>query len=556
MALSFSDVGLGGAATATSKRNEEDDRRLRMHKILKSIGRPTGRVSEDSIARLSRRLGLTNDIDVEKLTPMELERVVGNRSNHIGGNKILVEVALKAQVPERVEVTFDTENEGLETLAAPAGEILLRDLRATDDGGVTSNLDRFATNLEYLARIDRLSSNQLNCFEALSGVYSSLRRSYIEERKTYGEAEIVRRRSGKPTAHEGRKLGISTEYWRPATHVTASESADTIMHNDDSHSNPPIEDVEEKGVYRLLLEVEPSSAALYPPLRVSDHWLDLQTTGMPDSIPWQEPPPTYTSSPANSSIIDAMAIDTGIPLLPDVRFVARLSPPVILPWQIASSILQSCGVSVPQIFVAPPSWLSLLTGQAAGPYTAVQQVLSPGHDGENGDVVHHYTFDAAKPQDWAYKLTDLPFSHPRQLVEALPVLRQWACFGELVQGVLSPSQDLAHDGASTAPLSLALSLSELLTPPPTPPESAERATIPIDITLTTTPVPMLSISVPTSGSNAANSKVFNVRTLLNGEVVVSTQGSVESEKKAAKALEACGDLGLWVEWLRTSVANV
>src|SRR6185436_10500093 len=107
-------------------------------------------------------------------------------------------------------------------------EVLKRDL--TPPPGVASinlTLDRFANNLQRLAQLDKLSTPQVNCFEAISGVYRSLRRLFEHEKKAAmavfdmlqpdaeekAEREVMCSRSGKPAMNASRTMGLSLQYW-------------------------------------------------------------------------------------------------------------------------------------------------------------------------------------------------------------------------------------------------------------------------------------------------------------------------------------------------------
>ena len=52
---------------------------------------------------------------------------------------------------------------------------------------ITKNLDKFSKNLERLAKLDKLngpmSSQNFNCFEAIAGVYTSLKKLFDHEKK-------------------------------------------------------------------------------------------------------------------------------------------------------------------------------------------------------------------------------------------------------------------------------------------------------------------------------------------------------------------------------------
>lgn len=579
MGMTMSDFSLPTSG-GPPKRSEDEERRAKMRKVLKSIGKPKGRVSEEGIARVSRSLGFANDIDAEKLTAEERERKVGNRAIGIGGHKIVVEVDLKNHVPRSVQVSFDTENEGLAAQADAAGKVLLDDLPIAPGVAFNAKLDRFALNLERLARIDRLCANQVNCFEALSGVYACLRRLYEQETAVSKELDVMRKRSGRPVVHTNGRLGTSIEYWQERAHVPQSSPSDGDMDVDDKSGSDNAEQGGKDAIFTLRIGIEPSPAALYPSIRLSDTWLpdplELPVTNSAEVLPWQDPPPTLISSGVEA---DAMAIDSS-QKLPNLRFTAKLDPPLVLPYQVASAVLQSVGLPAPQVFITQAWHAQVLDPTSTTPFdpnkdslstTIEQSVLSIWKERET-EVTHHYVVEVMKP-DMAYKLEELPFSHPRQLIEALPTLRQWACFGSLIQGIFGGSitgdngRRFADDSKLADGITYShhatLSLDDILTPPTTPSPFDDK--LPVSISLSTSPVPALSLNFPSSSEGSTLGNV-SVQILPNAELVVTSHESIpgavtaasmedsaedKSGRQMARALELCGDVGVWIEWLKS-----
>ncbi|KAK3657816.1 hypothetical protein LTR56_002195 [Elasticomyces elasticus] len=487
MGLTMSDLGVNAGAGAP-KRNEDEERRTKMRKVLKSIGKPKGRVSEEAINRISRRVGFDVGLDHETAEErVKNASLVGNRTSDIAGKKILIDVALK---------DFD-------------------------------------------------------CFEALSGIYTSLRGLYKHESAVSNELDVLRRKGGKPMAHADGQIGFSIAYWE-------SDEQPLKEYKHDSRE-----------LFKLDLGIERSSASLYPSARVSEQWLldsvNLSTTDAEPSIPWQEPPPTLV---APSTGGDAMPVDGEPKNLPDLRFTANLDPPIILPWQLATNVLQTLGVSMPQLIVYPPSWHSMLLDPTTTvPFNAMDsRAITSARDvlvmrnGEESETSHSYALDVAKP-DGGYKLEQLPFAHPRQLVELLPTLRQWACFGSLVRSLFAGSNAAADTLSTPGNVAakrnppLPFSLDDLLTPPATPPKDEKLA---VSVSLATTPVPTLSlVFAAATGKPVCNVAVQvlqnGVLSVLGAQHFAVGDGEGIAGKKLADALEACGDVGVWIEWLRTQV---
>jgi len=581
--LNLPTPGLGGAAMMPSmselgltvsgaKRNEDDERRTKMRSILKSIGKPKGRVSEEGIARICRRVGFANDIDADKLKPDDPK--VGNRVITTAGNTTVIEIDLRNQVPCNVQVAYSVQSKALDEQGEKASKVLLKDLKAPDGVALQTKLDRFARNLENLARLDRLSLPGVNCFEALAGVYTSLRRLYEQEKaatkallggKAAGSAdtmdkEVMCRKSGRPMAHERNKLGLAIEYWQ-STDYDGREETEAEADGRTRESQPLSAEKADR-MFTLRIEAEAASANLYPALRISETWLPdpLDLTG-DINIPWQVPPPTFVAADAGDIVID------GQQKLPDLRFIAKLEPPVVMPYQTAMNILAAVGVTQAPIMITPPSqYAALLLGQASGAtggpqsmtfsVSADREVLSY-QDEQETTVRHCYTLSSVKP-DWGFTLAELPFSHPRQVIELLPTLRQWACTSQLLKATFK-SQALSAAQAtvpSTTDISYDDSLDDLLDAPP------ETDGVPITIALATSPTPTFDLTFPSLRTNNVTTTSISVQILPNGNVTISAQeGLLNADaadvpaklNKLAKALESCDDLGVWLEWLRTSI---
>lgn len=579
MVPTMSDLGL--TASGGQKRNEDEERKARLRRILKSIGKPKGRVSEDGIARVARRVGFENDIDHEKLTPAELERRVGNRQMGIAGQSIVLDVTLKNHEPQSVQVAFANEFAGLEELGERAGKVLLANLKMEESKGVGvgETLDRFAMDMEWLAQIDRFSKQKVDCFAALSGLYSSLKRLHEQEMagvkngssgatsEQLQALDTMCKKSGTPLSHEHGRLGLSVDYWEDQRTITPERKDEDVMDVDNAHNESAASDAGR--VYTLRLEIEQSTPELYPPIRVSDSWLpdplDLTSTEPLQGIPWQDPPPTFLKSEDDG---EAMAVD-GSQKLPELRFVAKLDPPIVMPWQTATNIMNAVGAPAPQAFPTPSLYHALLLGDAhvqladtSSTVTAQQEVLAVRQGGQEEEVHHAYRLNIAKAE-FGYKLEELPFSHPRQLVELLPTLRQWACVGKLLKQTFSPNNlsSKPHPAASdvefdpTSQLeAVDLSSSNL--------DSLLSGTkldldgkLPVDITFVATPTPNLSLTFPALDSSKGNI-MASVLVQPNGEfVTILPKRGVEVRpvRKPARALDILNDLGIWVEWIRSDI---
>jgi hypothetical protein len=563
MASTMSELGLSLTVSGGHKRNEDEERRGKMRRILKKIGRPRGRISEEGICRVGRRVGFENDIDGEDLKEMERLGKVGNRAVTIAGKTVFVEVDMKNHVPREVTTGLQMEGDSLSEMAAKAGEVLFDSLKDTD------NLAGFAKGVDWIANIDRLGAGKINGFEALGGIYGSLRRLFDEEVRHAeesgttgrGNAEmlVMCKRSGKPVQHERGALGISLDYWQESRAALSRNTSDTAMDIDSSgplatSSTPP-------GLHSLHIDLERCPPEMYTPIRIAFDWLPEKFTIDPTiPLPWQEPDATFLSStgPDDSMAGNDLSNDEQ-KLLPSLRFLAKLDPPVVLPWQTATALLTTFGAIMPQPFPTPPLLQQLLIpapvlGSIGNEMH--KKVLVHRSPGAETEAQHVYRLHIAKAE-YGYRLDDLPFAHPRQLVENLPLLRQWGCFGALVQDVFADSATSSPPGVQSDSNGSRFAFQSNIRPR----EAAQSVvdSLSIDVTLASTPSPNLSLAFPALSGTKGIAVKLSVG--LNGEISVHgtiTEGTGKTAydidgkmaRKWARGLEVCGTVGIWIEWIR------
>lgn len=648
MNISLSDLGI-----SSRRGNEDEDRRVKMENVLAKLqGRKRGRtdasdphkfgrLSEEGVRRVSSWVGMEFDADKKDA------RHEGNRQISIAGKKaVVVDVSFKNNLPAKVDVSFFSEDSAVTAHQEAAAQVLLDDLTPPPGvAAINTKLDAFAANLETIAKLDKLSAaGQTDCFEAIAGLYTSLKKLYEHEKAaalalsevlgTEKEERVARevlsKKSGRPQMHARRKIGLSVEYWvesndsrcragpgngpqRREAETSSTPSGGSSKHKD------------QERLFALYLTAEPSDPNLYPSLRVSSSWLGDRVhvpasettspsallTGDP-SIDWQEPSPTYVPSD-EASAGDAMDLDGSAgqagntqQKLPNARFVAKLDPPLAMPWTIANQVLQSVGAQAGMDVDALSTYNNVLLHRATNANTSVlglanieiasavasstKTLLNRAKDGTEAEIQHQYEL-WIPGQEFGYVLRSIPFSHPRQIVQVLPVLRQWAALGSLLQNAFLPLRDLPNPGRNAAGTGSGeagaerqdrkkFSLAELLTPPRSPHEDAggdvdmtgtepaENATVcggggggvlPVDISLTTTPTPTLDIMFPLARVETGLGWV-SVGILGDGDVTILGQNLIEANKdgdglddaqlkRMARALEVVGDVGVWVEWL-------
>jgi len=333
-----------------------------------------------------------------------------------------------------------------------ASNLLLQDLTPPNISPILRRLDSFAKNLHRLADMDKpnghATAQNFNCFEAVSGVYTSLKKLFdhekkaamilIDSQKTHHEARaerhVLSKGSGRPAMNAHGVVGLSLDYWIKNRHVFAPElpAASPDAMDLDSRGQDPLEQ-SNPDVYSLLIECEASPNEIYPPARISSSWISSQVEKQADNglygpvIDWVEPPPTYLSNSATTDP-DSMALDvSGVGKLPDIRFVAKLNPPIVLPYIVAESILSAVGLDPPAEQM-PWHHYSLLNikdkaGQGVVGFEVPleRHIASEQRTQNRRSPCTHQNRLTLKTLTYARTITELPFSHPKQIVEVLPV---------------------------------------------------------------------------------------------------------------------------------------
>lgn len=602
-------TSVNGSMIRQQVRDQEEERRLRLESIVRLLGERWGYVSREGVERCARRVGL------ECLWEDEVPGSEG-RTLSIAGNLVFVDVMFLRGRDEVGSLTlgFPEREEGEWGKSAEKGaKALNRDLKGgTEDVSGYVSLKLFVENLQRLGALDRLGTGGVNCFDAVEGVGEALRKVWeiemkrrrqdketVEQEKL--ELEVMCKGSGKPTMHAGGRLGLALLFWMDRRLCAGRKRKADEMDIDDAAKDTA---TEKPSTWSINIECQPSSADLYPSIRVSNNWVseasEKPPAGQQEPFPstkndtshinWQDPLPTFTSS--EQSAPNAMDLDTNALLQqkpPDVRFVARVYPPVLVPLQTAVDIFNSVGL---QETLQPTTYDSLLLPNGDGSPSpsaterAVERIIhAPGKEDSSVEIKRHRYTLLTDAQPYARNIEEIPFSHPRQIVALLPVLRQWAFVASILRRCLqtSTNQDVGvgvmpnGGGAlrwdSDSPDSDADPDDDEHSSihPRSSPRSGLQKIEPtaIDIALSlSSSSPRISIIFPFKGELA--SIMFSVA--LNAEIkdveltVCSTSdaeamtedGTEKGEEMAArkekirKVLELSEDIGLLVEWIQKS----
>lgn len=212
--------------------------------------------------------------------------------------------------------------------------------------------------------------------------------------------------------HARGKIGLSIDYWTPRRFLPTPSS----------------------DVYRVLIEVAdaPTDYTLNPitPVRTSSHWVTPEIKkpaadslfGDPEDTvtDWLEPP------------LEELPNDQP----PSSRFIARLDPPVAVPFQDEIQLFNA-------LMLAPPAGIGADTLEAllgAG-RERERRVWVPGELLEEEDgVVHRYRMHGVRPV-YARLVHEVPFSHPKELAGVFAVLRQFVVVGTLLRSCFEAGVD-------------------------------------------------------------------------------------------------------------------
>lgn len=587
MQMTGSSGGINGILAA---HDQEEERKRRIEAIAAMVAARWGFVSQEGVERCAKRLGLD--------ALWEDGMGDGKRMLTIAGTAILLEVEFEAEEVMGCVLSFPGSGEEVGGRAAGGAEVLRRDLRG--EGYV--RLEGFVENMEILGRMDRLGGEKISCFAATDGMFRSLENLWrweLEREKQQGkevmEEEVMCRHSGRPRMHTRGRVGLALQYWMERRLVHGKEKETDGMDIDDEAAG---EVDDEADIWSAVIECEASSAELYPSIRVSDAWVS-QAVGKPapalpndipgndSSIDWQDPPPTLLPSeePADSAITVTDSNPLQQPKPPDVRFVAKFEPPVILPLQTALQVHNSVGSPISQDMILSTTYESLLLAgnqvpiPQPEPRTVEKTITTYDSTDTPTSHVHRYTL-FPQQQDWARAITHLPFSHPRQIIAVLPILRQWALTGTILRRAFDPDKDPtspredatnAHPSSEEHPpvptetfqtieAELAAFMASPLPNAPKPPSDKTRD---VQVTFKATPVPLFQISFPNAkyGDKLAG---LNFMIGLNGVVanVDVHTGSPEwgvgneREKEVVRMREVLGrvlevgeSIGVAVEWV-------
>ncbi|KAF2758305.1 hypothetical protein EJ05DRAFT_510246 [Pseudovirgaria hyperparasitica] len=467
MGLSMSGLGMGmvgGSSLGIGSRTDDERRRI-LESIVTLIGSRSGKVCEEGIRRAAKKVGLDTSVDEGKNNQKTITIA--------GTSSLMVDVHIRSDVVEKVNVECEAAPEAWKTSA----DVLLRDLTSQPgQSKLTLTLEKFSRNLEVLARFEKLSAPSFNCFAAISAVYNSLQKLFVHEKniatasldskspqlEEKAERHVMCKKSGRPRMNAGDRVGLSLEYWTDRRHVlhgdTVTSSAPNTPIVDHMETDEPVDIAHHLGpdrIHSIQIECESLPVGMYPAMRISDSWLSdmiekaddgLENIGEAlhgSKIDWLDPPPTYVQEDTEN--ISSMGNEKP----PGVRFMARFSPPLIVPLRVAVALTQDVNAPLAQDQYRAVAWDSLALhpgseGEICTALTGLNQIHSERlilvKDSEEIQRKHKNALHV--PNDgYGIVLEQVPFEHPRQLVQMLPILRRYAMLNSMLQTSFSPRSD-------------------------------------------------------------------------------------------------------------------
>ncbi|KAL5321674.1 hypothetical protein ACEPPN_009634 [Leptodophora sp. 'Broadleaf-Isolate-01'] len=544
-------VSLGHLSGA---RADEDERRRRLGQVMDILKVSKGRLSGEGVERLGLRLGFECLWDS---TPPGAPRLL-----IIAGKALALDITFDRNIVQKVALSFPESPEIVTRHTNKAEEILLRDMQfQAHESPLTKKLDRFAANLEILATLDKFSVIPgLNCHEAIAGLYESVERLHLweverlketQEMAEKDDAYVIKTamctKSGKPIMHTRDRLGMSLDYWQEKRRLSSKKDEKT---------------------WSLLVDCAPVLGLDFTPIRVSENWIsvDIQKANAtvedillePDNGPvldWLDPVNTLLPStdPPKADAMDGVEGATG-QKFPEVMFVVKFDPPLVVPYMLATQIYNSTSAPIDHFVTTTFDELMFPRRPEDDVHndgrriTRESTVSVYSKDGERSTVVHRSDLWIDKP-DYGRKLTELPFSHPRQLVQMLPALRQYAFLSTLLNKSFGssshpPSKPPQKKEIQSKRSEFANFMSGISTNVKT-----------MDVSLTTQPHLRLRVNFPFKKTTAEVTFEIN----LNGAVEVVNENLLEgagagakglTTKDLARMLEMTEDLGVWLEFVK------
>ncbi|KAI0849259.1 mediator of RNA polymerase II transcription subunit 1-domain-containing protein [Daldinia vernicosa] len=579
--LNLDNISVGGLVAAAG-RTDEEDRKKRMEAVIAALwAQNSSRVSNQGLERLAIHLNLECLWEDIKGAGENAKTLI------IAGQTVAVEVGITNHIVHEAALVYTDSIPSVDKHVDKASAILLKDLSlAPGQSPLTKRLTQFRANLERLANLDKLSvSPGLNCHEAIAGIWESLERLHrwdvqkLREDPSLSDVsdENLRvyalcLRHGCPLMHTRGRIGLSLDYWKERRKLKST----TV-------------DSEDAQTWGILIECAASNSMVYnSPIRVSDKWIGdgIEKSNLTDEemisatgpvLDWLEPPNTLLPS-SEESKEHGLGGTVGLsgPKPPDVVFMATFDPPVVVSHAVALEIYKISATNAPLSNMTFDALIfPIVNGSSYDPSEPREVVFTQTvptfvnnlHGESQLEPVlkaHRNTLFIYKPV-YGQVLSQIPFSHPKDLVMLLPVLRQYSFLSLLLansfkaKGDKPTAKEADEDNDARLARTRHNEFDDFMARPDT--KSSVDKALKVDITLTAHPVPRLALVFPFKAHTAH----ILIEIQLGGRVHIVTDnvfdgdmghigGNVANRKRLKSdwehALETMEDLGAWIEVIK------
>ncbi|KAI8956957.1 mediator of RNA polymerase II transcription subunit 1-domain-containing protein [Daldinia sp. FL1419] len=582
--LNLDNISVGGLVAAAG-RTDEEDRKKRMEAVIAALwAQNSSRVSNQGLERLAIHLNLECLWEDIKGAGENAKTLI------IAGQTVAVEVGITNHIVHQAALAYTDSIPSVDKHVDKASAILLKDLSlAPGQSPLTKRLTQFRANLERLANLDKLSvSPGLNCHEAIAGIWESLERLHRWDVNKLREDPSLREmpeenlrvyalclRHGCPLMHTRGRIGLSLDYWKERRRLRST----TV-------------DSEDAKTWGILIECAATNGMVYNnPIRVSDKWIgeNIEKANLTDEeiisttgpvLDWLEPPNTILP-PSEESKEHGLegGVNLSGPKPPDVVFMATFDPPVVVSHAVALDIYKISATNAPLSNLTFDALLfPIVDGNSYDPSEPREVVFTQTvptfidnlHGGSQAEPVlkaHRNTLFIYKPV-YGQVVSQVPFSHPKDLVMMLPVLRQYAFLSLLLSNSLKvrdgkpTAKEADKDNDSRVPRTKHDEFNAFMANADDNTSSADNV-LKVDITLTAHPVPRLALVFPFREHTAH----VNIEIQLGGRVrivsdnifdgdtgyVGGSGGRKRSRSDWENALETMEDLGAWVEVVKNKL---
>lgn len=587
--LNLDNISVGGLV-APPGRTDEEDRKKRMEAVVAALwAQNSSRVSSEGLERLAKHhLGL--DCLLEPVKGTENAKIL-----IIGGQTMAVEVGITNHIVHKAELAYTESIPSLDKHVDKASAILLKDLSlAPGQSPLTKRLTQFRANLERLATLDKLSvSPGLNCHEAVAGIWESLERLHRWDVQKLREDPALSNvsddllrvfalclRHGCPLMHVRGRIGLSFDYWKERRKL-ASTTVDT----------------EDARTWGILIECAAASGMVYSPVRVSDKWIGadiekshptaeemISATG--PILDWLEPANTLLPNSDEVKVEPGLEGAVGLsgPKSPDVIFMATFDPPVVVSHAVAMEIYKISATNTPMSNVTFDALMFPITNGSSYDPSEPREIIFTQtvptftgvlHGQSQPEPIlkaHRNTLFIYKPV-YGQVLQHVPFSHPKDLVMMLPLLRQFAFLSLLLTNSLKPregkptAKEADKDNDIRVPRTRRDEFADFMSQTESDKNKNDNnhgdssEVVKVDITLTAHPIPRLSLVFPFKSYTAnilleiqMGGRVHIVSDNIFSQDTGTTQdGHRRTAEHWAHALETMEDIGAWIEVIKNKL---